>query len=332
MEMLNKVIFSIVCPIFNNEKFIKDCVESVIGQTCQDWEMILVDDGSSDGSGNICDIYSASYKNIITIHKKNQGPYFARIDGVKRCRGDWVLFLDSDDVLAKDCLETLKNKISRSIDIIVFNMDTFSDGKISTRLFYQIKTEKEYFNDDIFKFYYFESFIFNLCRCCFNSNLFCNLDENSKLANSRIGEDTIFLESTIRRAYHIKTIPSTLYFYRMHENSVTHLISFEPSICRVRVLDYLYGNRIIPVEYLGTIIDRVSWPIINAVLFGAIELSYLDFKKSVQEIYTFGIYKKFFSKFCPPSRFHKKVAKWFIKRRYLLVFWFAKLFKKRISS
>ena len=90
-------LVSVIIPIYNLEKYLKQCIESVINQDYPLLEIILVDDGSEDESSRICDSYSESYSNVVTIHKDNGGLSDARNVGIKNARGSYVLFLDSDD-------------------------------------------------------------------------------------------------------------------------------------------------------------------------------------------------------------------------------------------
>lgn len=98
---------SLVVPVYQTERYIRRCVDSVLAQTLKDWEMILVDDGSEDRSGLICDEYAEKDPRISVIHQTNQGLGAARNEGMKQCRGTWLYFLDSDDYLAPEALERM---------------------------------------------------------------------------------------------------------------------------------------------------------------------------------------------------------------------------------
>ena len=96
---------SVVVPVFNVEKFLKQCINSIINQTKAAYEIILVDDGSTDSSGYICDEYANKYNNIQVIHQNNAGLGIARNTGLDRVTGDYVTFIDSDDFLDLDFLK-----------------------------------------------------------------------------------------------------------------------------------------------------------------------------------------------------------------------------------
>lgn len=94
---------SIIVPIYNTEKYLNRCIDSLLNQTIDNYEIILIDDGSNDNSGNICDSYSNKFEFIKTIHKSNEGQGIARNLGIQLARGKYVTFVDSDDYVNKDC-------------------------------------------------------------------------------------------------------------------------------------------------------------------------------------------------------------------------------------
>lgn len=100
---------SIVIPVYNVEKYISSCLESVLGQTFRDFEVIAVDDGSLDGSGRILDEFAKKDSRVIPVHKQNAGVAAARNTGIEKARGEWLYFIDSDDMISEDYLEGLYN-------------------------------------------------------------------------------------------------------------------------------------------------------------------------------------------------------------------------------
>lgn len=115
---------SIVIPVYNSGDFLRPCVDSIIAQTYNDWELLLVDDGSSDGSELACDEYAKKDVRIKVFHKSNQGATSARQFGVANARGEWVLFSDSDDILPAGSLEKLVSFADSSVDIVVVQFFT----------------------------------------------------------------------------------------------------------------------------------------------------------------------------------------------------------------
>ena len=123
--------FSIVIPAYNVKDYLEKCVLSVTGQTCGDWEAILVDDGSTDGAtGALCDRLAAEHgSRIRVIHQKNGGLGAARNTGMEAAAGEYLLFLDSDDYIAPDLLETLNERIDAThCDIYTFGFAVDKNG------------------------------------------------------------------------------------------------------------------------------------------------------------------------------------------------------------
>ncbi len=98
---------SVIIPVYNSEQFLTECIDSVVFQTHKNMSLILVDDGSTDSSGKICDSYASSVSNISVIHTENQGASQARNTGISGSNGDYVCFVDSDDYVAPDYIEYL---------------------------------------------------------------------------------------------------------------------------------------------------------------------------------------------------------------------------------
>lgn len=109
-----------IVPVYQVEKYISQCIESVLNQTFQDFELILIDDGSKDKSGIICDSYAARDKRIVVIHTENRGAAAARNIGLDRASGRYITFLDGDDYLAENMIERLYDVINHSeYDMVV---------------------------------------------------------------------------------------------------------------------------------------------------------------------------------------------------------------------
>lgn len=107
------MIISVIVPVYNTAKYIRSCVESILAQTINDFELILVDDGSVDGSEKICDEYSNKYSNVFSLHQNNQGVSSARNLGIENASGDYIVFVDSDDWVEPDYLEILLGNMTQ---------------------------------------------------------------------------------------------------------------------------------------------------------------------------------------------------------------------------
>ena len=105
--MSQEIFVSIIVPVYDVEEYLVECIESILAQTWKHFEIILVDDGSTDSSGKMCDEYAEKYNCIFVIHKKNGGLSSARNAGIDVARGNYLAFIDSDDVVHPDYLREL---------------------------------------------------------------------------------------------------------------------------------------------------------------------------------------------------------------------------------
>lgn len=113
MTSTTKPLFSIIVPVFNTEKYLRKCVDSILGQRFTDFEVVLVDDGSPDGSGAICDQYAQADSRICVIHKENGGLVSARKAGLTQCHGKYIINVDSDDYIADDLLTHIADVLQK---------------------------------------------------------------------------------------------------------------------------------------------------------------------------------------------------------------------------
>lgn len=123
------VKYSIIVPIYKIEKYIEECILSVVNQSYNNYELILVDDGSPDNSGAICDRYSKEYDNIKVIHKKNGGLSDARNYGINAATGEYILFLDGDDTLHNECLKKIDKQLDNEIDLLSCDFCIYGENK-----------------------------------------------------------------------------------------------------------------------------------------------------------------------------------------------------------
>lgn len=123
-------LISIIVPVYNVEKYIDKCIDSIIGQTYKKIEIVLVDDGSTDNSGKICDNYSKKFANVYCFHKKNGGLSDARNYGIEKSNGKYLTFIDSDDFISKDFIKALYSGVEQfDSDIVMSGLSSFSNYK-----------------------------------------------------------------------------------------------------------------------------------------------------------------------------------------------------------
>lgn len=132
---MDKPLVSVVLPIYNVEKYLDRCIRSVVEQTYDNLEIILVDDGSPDGCPGMCDDWAARDSRIRVVHKKNAGLGFARNTGIEHATGEYICFFDSDDYIEPNTIELcVTNAVKESADIVCFGNDILAqDGTVLNR-------------------------------------------------------------------------------------------------------------------------------------------------------------------------------------------------------
>ena len=114
-------MISIIIPVYNTEKYLHRCLDSILDSTCGDFEVILINDGSTDRSPGICEEYSAKDSRIKVIHQKNQGVSAARNRGISECSGEWIIFVDSDDHISPGFLSMVAQEKYKNTDLLLFD-------------------------------------------------------------------------------------------------------------------------------------------------------------------------------------------------------------------
>lgn len=234
---------SIIVPVFQVEKYLKECIDSLISQTLKDIEIILIDDGSTDDSLRICEDYKSKYDNIILIHQENKGLSYTRNVGIRISKGKYIAFCDSDDTYKKDMLEKLYNTAELyETDIVMCGYETFPNKRISLP---KITTEKLISNIEFINSYNKMHSDNQLCfswRFLINSKFLKNKDIVFN-ENILIGEDFLFNLEIIMQAKKIYVLNEALYNYRTN-NSNSIMNKYNPNLVEDVNAQYLEKLRI----------------------------------------------------------------------------------------
>lgn len=218
--------YSIIIPVYNQERFIRQCLDSIVTQTVKDFEVIIIDDGSTDKSGAICDEYARKDSRITVIHKDNEGVSIARNKGLDIAKGKWVSFVDSDDFVEPDYLEVF-NRIEDKADLTYFgNRWVFYDGCGKSYSLPQkcysgwteiqkgiLSLKQNYLCYDFYGYTwnkFFKNQIIQDYGIRFVPHLYMK-------------EDEIFVDDFVIHSNSIATINDILYSYRWTENGLTCL-------------------------------------------------------------------------------------------------------------
>jgi len=113
--------YSVIIPVYNVEKYIDRCLKSIISQNYDDLEIIVIDNGSTDSSGSICDTYASEYSNISVYHIENHGVSAARNFGLAKAQGEFICFVDADDYLVGNLFSNMENQLDSELDLLVFS-------------------------------------------------------------------------------------------------------------------------------------------------------------------------------------------------------------------
>ena len=213
---MKQPIISIIIPVYNVENYLEKCIDSILSQSFKYWEIILIDDGSKDNSGFICDSYADKYENIKVYHIKNQGVSIARDYGVKKAKGEWITFIDSDDWIQPDYLNSLYNPIieNSKLDFVQGGCLDYKEGEgFSVNQQYE-----NYIGND-------HLLLFNIFRGIISSKLYRkDIIEKYQVihdTNLKIAEDWLFTLDYIIHVDYYCFIDSTDYIYRRRSSSAT---------------------------------------------------------------------------------------------------------------
>lgn len=229
--------FSIIVPCYKVEQYLPKCVESLCNQTLRDIEIILVDDGSPDNSGAICDEYAAKDSRIHVIHKKNGGVSAARNDGLKIAQGEYVLFCDSDDWMDEDALENLYEAgVKNHAEVVIGDVSQVFDEKIVPVHFYDkdfVTSDKKYI-DELIK----TNFCKKYCPNPYNGkpafgyggpwnkavkrNFLIQNGIEFDVRVKGIFDDILYTAYILANAKTVAYIQKNVYNYRILNNSITH--------------------------------------------------------------------------------------------------------------
>jgi len=216
---------SIVIPIYNVGEFLDRCIESAVNQTYKNIRIILVDDGSADGSPEICDLWAKKDKRITVIHKENSGVGQARNDGINEATGDYIFFLDGDDFFDEKTVEKcISEAVKNSSDIVMFGHSNVTpDGKCELK---EVKTDKNFFEkteaiNQLLPglFTYKIGLGISICMKMFDLKIIKEKNIRFGIEREFVSEDACFLLEYFTHISSASVLEENLYFYRKNEKS-----------------------------------------------------------------------------------------------------------------
>jgi len=249
---------SIIIPVYNVEKYLDRCLNGVIEQSYKNLEIILVDDGSTDSSGEICDRYAAKDSRIVVIHKENGGISVARNTALDICTGSLVAFVDSDDAISNDYIESLFDALNNySVDISVcgYNKQNdicFCSGDSEVEVFENSQIPEQIYSKK------------NIGLIPWGKLIKRDLIGDLRFMIGRINQDDLFSLQIFERAEKIAKINRPLYYYTVNNTGVTY---------------NKYGPRkidILPISYEKLKIVERKWPDYLGVALYSASCSFID--------------------------------------------------------
>lgn len=217
LPMEEKDLISIIIPVYNCEPYLVCCLDSVLAQSYRNLEIVLVDDGSTDSSLEICRSYQKKDSRITLLHKENGGQSSARNLGLDKCRGSYIMFIDSDDYVSPLMVEKLYGRITKDAsDLAMCNASyRYEDGRI--RLVWEgwksaaIWSEKDFWDENVN--------LVNVATMLPVNKIYPRkIFDGLRFAEGRVQEDELILDKVIRQCERISVIPDTLYFYRQRSS------------------------------------------------------------------------------------------------------------------
>lgn len=213
-------VISVIIPVYKCEDFLQSCINSILNQTFSDFEIILVDDGSPDNSGKLCDELAKKHTDIAVIHQENQGQAAARNNGVKVARGEWLHFVDCDDSLHPEILENLYNAVTKN-NVSLAMCSAIQEEKIPE----DFNSHKEVkFNTLKMT----EDNILNLCKnekyyywVVWGKLIHKTIYEKYPLTEGRIYEDNAIVCKWLYEAKTVAITDAPLYFYYINTTGTT---------------------------------------------------------------------------------------------------------------
>ena len=212
-------MISVIVPVYNVEKYLDKCVNSILSQTYRDFELILVDDGSTDKSGIICDEYAEKDSRVVVIHKKNGGPSEARNEGVHTAEGELITFIDSDDFVTDDYLYVLEKTLFDSrADISAVKIKCIADGERIIPRKKKLKTKEISGREALLNVLYQKDLDTTPCGMLFRKRIV----QQNPFPEGKYHEDDYTMYKYFEQASTVVIILDIKYYYIQRQGSIMH--------------------------------------------------------------------------------------------------------------
>lgn len=287
--MNNQIKFSIICPVYNSAEYIESSVRSITEQSFNDWELIIVDDGSTDSTKNICDKYASSDKRIKVIHQENQGQSKARLNGVHSASGEYILFLDSDDQYEPNALEIISKHLDgKNLKMLVYNASVIQNKKdnVSVYNFDEVKSDMPLVG------FFLKRRISYFWSICFKRELFdLSKDVLDKFCSLSYSEDLYLIYNIVKNlnSSDYEIVDEQLYKYIYNDSSLTKNQNAKKTMDRFYSFNSVYEsiyleNRNAFAQIAKGIRDTAGWTYLSAARKIALEYDYKQYLPLIKQI------------------------------------------------
>lgn len=287
-ENMKKNIVSVIIPVYNVEKFLRDCLDSVLKQDYPFIEIIVIDDGSTDGSGEICDTYANMYTNISVIHQKNSGLSAARNTGIEKATGKYIYFLDSDDCIVKDAISSLVYEAEvYDADLVFFDAICMTEGgTLDYENFEYIRKLNYTFILDGVKMLSVLQNNMDYYTCVPMLFIHKSLMEKCRFVDGLLHEDVLFTFELFLKSRRSVHMPRALYYRRIRQESIMTTIAKEKnvvSLCSItnRIVDLLVNSNF---QEEKEVIKRQLLVLYEAIIEKFLSVNIIDKKKTFGQV------------------------------------------------
>ena len=210
--------YSIIVPVYNAEKYLPKCIESIVEQSYRNYEVILIDDGSTDRSGQLCDDFKSGFDNVTVYHQRNKGQSAARNIGISAAKGEFLLFIDADDLIERDTLQILDDYLSlHNCDILCMNNVIMINEKGHI-----IKSKRHRIHNPMSTLKFVRKhFIETVWAYVIRKELVVK-NEIHFVETIKYYEDSNFILKCLSHVKNVDIINQQLYNYRWHNESIVH--------------------------------------------------------------------------------------------------------------
>ncbi len=332
---------SVLIPVYNVEKYLPQCLDSILKQKCKDYEVIMVDDGSKDTSGRICDEYALRNSNFKVIHQTNNGLISARRVGLREATGEYCIFCDSDDLLEENTLENIQKvaEENNKPDLILYKGYIY-DGK-SKKPFADPEINEGFIKDKniIYNHFFFDFSLNSLCFKAVKKEIVDIDNDYSDFYGLNYGEDLLQSVPLVKNACTIFFLNKYLYNYRVDTGMMT---KYNPAYYQSYKKVSKILKKELKSEKINLFSEKISFYILMAAYGATMQFKFeskvntselqlitndILFKKAYEDVFGSNLINRLSVK-------HKFILNNMYKGNYRLIYFFVRLahYKKIISN